>query len=266
MTGCLVFRGQVDNYDGNDRSAYWDYDNKVAAAFEPAANDGAVAILFKSVGNSPSDFAYIVYDEDYPEAGVSAGEIGCLLLSSQNDGTGSSDHVRVKSRLVVEADISSSDPTNAFQVKATNTTTDLFRVARGGGVFSSGEVTAYSSDARLKTNISPITNAIEKVKRLNGVNYDWVENIEELGFNPKIKYNDAGVLAQEVQKVLPQAVAPAPFDVSVNPSTGEETSKSGEEYLTVKYEKMVPLLIEAIKEQQNEIDELKEMVKKLLDK
>jgi hypothetical protein len=266
MTGCLVFRGQVDNYDGNDRSSYWDYDNKVAAAFEPAANDGAVAILFKSVGNSPSDFAYIVYDEDYPEAGVSAGEIGCLLLSSQNDGTGSSDHVRVKSRLVVEADISSSDPTNAFQVKATNTTTDLFRVARGGGVFSSGEVTAYSSDARLKTNISPITNAIEKVKRLNGVNYDWVENIEELGFNPKIKYNDAGVLAQEVQKVLPQAVAPAPFDVSVNPSTGEETSKSGEEYLTVKYEKMVPLLIEAIKEQQNEIDELKEMVKKLLDK
>ena len=134
ITDVLVLRGQKDNYDGNDRSPYWDYDGNVALALEPAADNGATAILFKSVGNVPSDFAYICYDEDYPEAGVSAGECGALILSSQNDGSGSSDHVRVKGRFVVEADTSSSDPTFAFQVKASNTTSDLFNVKRDGNV------------------------------------------------------------------------------------------------------------------------------------
>lgn len=138
ITNVLVLKGQVDNYDGSDRSSYWDYDANVALALEPAADNGATAILFKSVGNSPSDFAYIAYDEDYPEAGVTAGEVGALILSAQNDGTGSSDHVRVKSRLVVEADMSSSDPTYAFQVKSSNVTTDLFSVKRDGTVYVGG--------------------------------------------------------------------------------------------------------------------------------
>jgi hypothetical protein len=135
MTGALVLRGQTDNYDGEDRSSYWDYDNKVALALEPAADDGATAILFKSVGNVPSDFAYIAYDEDYGEAGVTAGENGVLLLSAQNDGTGSSDHVRVKGRFVVEAVTSSSDPTNAFEVKSSNVTSNLFHVPRAGEAY-----------------------------------------------------------------------------------------------------------------------------------
>jgi hypothetical protein len=135
MTGALVLRGQQDNYDGQDRSTYWDYDSNVALALEPAADNGATAIIFKSIGNSPSDFAYIVYDEDYGEAGVTAGENGVLLLSAQNDGIGSSDHVRVKGRFVVEADTSSSDPTNAFEVKASNVTTNLFHVPRAGEAY-----------------------------------------------------------------------------------------------------------------------------------
>ena len=61
-----------------------------------------------------------------------------------------------------------------------------------------------------------------------------------------------GVIAQEIQEVLPEAIAIAPFDRDENGN-----SKSGENYLTVHYEKIVPLLIEAIKEQQAQINELK---------
>ena len=126
-----------------------------------------------------------------------------------------------------------------------------------------GEVTAYSSDKRLKENVEPIANAIEKVKALQGMTFTWNDKALEVGAvaedNQHIR--NAGVFAQDVEKVLPEAVALAPFDRDSNGN-----GKSGEDYLTVKYEKIVPLLIEAIKEQQNEIDELKEMVKKLLDK
>ena len=135
MTGVLRLQGQVDNFDGQDRSSYWSYDDKVALALEPAADDGAVAMIFPSIGNKPSDFAYIVYDEDYGEAGVTSTENSVLIIGSENDGTGSSDHVRVKSRLVVEADMSSSDPTNAFEVKSGNVTANLFTVARDGNVY-----------------------------------------------------------------------------------------------------------------------------------
>ena len=116
-----------------------------------------------------------------------------------------------------------------------------------------GEVTAYSSDARLKDVSGNIEGAVEKVKALNGVIYTWNDTAFEKGLKTSADSNspEAGLLAQEVQKVLPEVVAPAPFD---------------NEYLTIKYERVVPLLVEAIKEQQSQIDELKEMVAKLLDK
>ena len=62
-----------------------------------------------------------------------------------------------------------------------------------------------------------------------------------------------GVSAQSVQRVLPEAVALAPFDYETS-ETGEITSKSGENYLTVDYSRIVPLLIEALKELSNKID------------
>ncbi|MCD6531264.1 hypothetical protein J7K99_02330 [bacterium] len=149
-TGALTLEGHTDNADGSDRSAYWPYDGDVALVLRPLVDNGAVGILFPSYGNNPSDFAYIVYDEDYCEAGVSCGENGALILGAENDGSGSSDHVRVKSRLVVEADMSSSDPVAAFQVKASNTTSDLFTVLRSGnvgiGTTSPGEKLEVSGD------------------------------------------------------------------------------------------------------------------------
>ena len=127
-----------------------------------------------------------------------------------------------------------------------------------GGSFSAiGNVTAYSSDRRLKTNIQNIPNALDKVLSLNGVTFDWIDRVKELGFTPDTMINDAGVIAQEVQEVLPQAVKPAPFDYQWDKEKNNYASRSGEDFITVQYEKLVPLLIEAIKELKAEIDVLK---------
>jgi hypothetical protein len=115
-------------------------------------------------------------------------------------------------------------------------------------LFAINNVTAYASDDRLKNKISNIDNALTKVKTLNGFLYTWNEDAERLaGFDKETV--QVGVSAQRVRKVLPEAVKIAPFDVG---EFGE--SKSGEEYLTVQYDKLVPLLIEAIKEQQKQIE------------
>jgi len=142
----------------------------------------------------------------------------------------------------------------------------------GGSFGAIGNVTAYASDKRLKDNIKVIPNAIEKIKKIRGVTFDWNDKAEECGFIPERKYDDIGCIAQEVQEVLPNVVTLAPFDRWV-PGPGEKysdeelkkmkTSKSGEDYLTIQYDKIVPLLIQAIKEQQDQIDELKRELGKL---
>ena len=94
-----------------------------------------------------------------------------------------------------------------------------------------GDVIAFVSDDRLKTNKVELTGALDKVCSLNGFTFNFNETAGKLGFPTDITH--VGVSAQEVQKVLPEAVHPAPVD---------------EKYITVQYEKIVPLLIEAIKE------------------
>jgi hypothetical protein len=118
-----------------------------------------------------------------------------------------------------------------------------------------GNITAYASDRRLKENFKSIESPLEKIQKLNGYTFDWKDEVKEFGFVPDTEKNEIGLIAQEVQEILPQAVAPAPFDQHWNGS--EYESKSGENYLTVQYEKLVPLLVEAIKELKAEIEELK---------
>jgi fibronectin-binding autotransporter adhesin len=106
----------------------------------------------------------------------------------------------------------------------------------GISIYASHDIAAFS-DITVKKEVKRIENAIEKVKELNG--YTYVRTDDETGTRR------AGVIAQEVQKVLPEVV-------SANPDGT----------LNVAYSNMVALLIEAIKEQQNEIDELKKLLKK----
>jgi len=122
-----------------------------------------------------------------------------------------------------------------------------------GEIRATNQITSYYSDERLKTNIKTITNALDKVEQLRGVTYNANQLAESFGFINKQK--QVGVLAADVEKVLPEAVKPAPFDIMLFEST--EISKSGENYKTVQYERLVPLLIEAIKELNKEIKQLK---------
>ena len=126
-----------------------------------------------------------------------------------------------------------------------------------GSFSATGEITAYSSDARLKTNIRTIDNAINKVLKLSGIIYNFNDLAETYGYAKHTEH--VGLLAQDVYNVLPQAVALAPFDIKK--VDGKEISKSGENYLTIKYEKLVALLVEAVKEQQAQIEELKQLIK-----
>jgi hypothetical protein len=106
-------------------------------------------------------------------------------------------------------------------------------VGIGGALNVGGDVTAYAtSDQRLKENITPIPNALEKVLSISGNTFDWNEKSEKEG-------SDVGIIAQEILEVLPEVVT---------------TRDNG--YLAVRYEKLVPLLIEAIKEQQETISNL----------
>jgi len=99
-----------------------------------------------------------------------------------------------------------------------------------GEIRATNNVTAYYSDNRLKTRLGLIEDALAKVNTLSGFYYEANEVAQALGYTVK---KEVGVSAQEVQAVLPEIVVPAPID---------------DKYLTVHYEKMVPLLIEAIKE------------------
>ena len=112
-----------------------------------------------------------------------------------------------------------------------------------GDIVATGDITAfYSSDRRLKKDIESIPNAVDKVKQINGVSYAWndeyLKDKELDGYF--VREREVGVIAQEIEEVLPELVA---------------TRDNG--YKAVKYDRLVALLIEAVKEQQQQIDELK---------
>ena len=106
-----------------------------------------------------------------------------------------------------------------------------------GAITATGDITAYyTSDKRHKNNIQTIPNALEKVTKLNGVTWEWNDDVNEVTKStPK-----TGLIAQEVQEVLPEVV---------------KTRDDG--FLALDYSKMMGLLVEAIKEQQIQIEKLR---------
>lgn len=143
--------------------------------------------------------------------------------------------------------------TSSIAGLADNTgSTTRFYTDTSGNLFVIGTVTDGVSDARLKTDISPILNAVEKVCKINGVTFLMNELADGLGVGNASR--QVGVLAHEVEAVLPEAISLAPFDTKHE--DGVAVSKSGENYKTVQYEKIVPLLIEAIKELSLKVSDL----------
>ena len=114
----------------------------------------------------------------------------------------------------------------------------------GGRIVATEDIYAYYSDARLKDFEGTIPNALDKVLSLNGYYFRENERAKELGY--KNDGRQVGVSAQEVEAVLPEVVVDAPINGNFE----------GADYKTVKYEKLVPLLIEAIKELEARVKEL----------
>jgi hypothetical protein len=175
------------------------------ASFKGTGGSGSIGILDADDGT----VAFIVVD-----AGV---------LKFQTSGSSYSDKVRISTA-------------GGFSV---GTTAD----PGAGAIFATGDITAfYSSDIRLKKDIEPISEPIKKLMEISGVTYKWNEEyLKDKDVDGYfVRETEVGVIAQEVEKVLPEVVA---------------TRENG--YKAVRYEKLVALLIEAVKDQQKQIDELK---------
>ena len=112
-----------------------------------------------------------------------------------------------------------------------------------GEIRATNAVVSYYSDENLKTKLGTIENALDKVDQLTGFYYEANDVAQELGYT---RQREVGVSAQETQAVLPEIVKTAPIS---------------DEYLTVQYERFAPLLIEAIKELRQEVNELKRQIK-----
>ena len=109
-----------------------------------------------------------------------------------------------------------------------------------GRIDAANDIVAFStSDIRLKDNIKSIDKALDKVNSIQGIEFDWIEKEEVHGNSG----HDIGVIAQEIEEILPDVVT---------------TRDSG--YKAVKYEKIVPLLIEAIKDLSKQVDGLKRLI------
>ena len=123
------------------------------------------------------------------------------------------------------------DNDNVFRIGGWSAAANRFQMDMSGNLTMAGNVTAYS-DARLKTNIQTIENALDKVLKMRGVSYERIDNGEK----------NIGVIAQEIKEVLPEVVLEREGD---------------DQFMSVSYGNIVGVLIEAIKELKAEIEELK---------
>jgi hypothetical protein len=219
--------------------------SRSGTAIEIANTYGRPAIL--SDGSNPS-----------LNSGISAAEIRSLIGAGTGNGTATVNDTGTPAVLsngsapYLNSNISAAEMrsiigagTSSFSSnQATNTTS----IVQFHTVRSSNDIVAYYSDDRLKNRIGNIESALDKVNKLNGFTFTPNEESVKLGLDPEGKVR-VGVSAQEVEAVLPEAVTDAPVNI-----------EHGTDYKTVQYEKIVPLLIEAIKELTEQNKELKSEV------
>jgi len=190
-------------------------------------NGGESSIVFFSRANA-SDYAYISYEDDGSGNGTNT-ENGLLTIGVENDvvGSGSQDDIALM-------------PSGNVGI-GTNAPSQRLHVI--GNIFATGTVT--SSDSTLKTNIERYdTDALTQIKRLNAVTYNWKASVQESGGYSN--RSQIGFLAQEVKEVIPEAVL------------GEEGNGMG-----IDFNKVTPVIVKAMQEQQSEIERQKARIEKL---
>lgn len=176
---------------------------------------------------------------------------GYLTFFTKPTGTLGTNPATERLRITQTGNVGIGDQTPTARLNVDAASGDLLLVAQGGtqrllvdgngnttisGKFNSNGI-QETSDIRFKTNITDLSNSLEKLMQLRGVTYNWkVNEFPERTFNNR---TEIGVIAQEVEKIFPELV---------------NTDEDG--YKSVQYSHMVPLLLEAIKEQQKMIESL----------
>ena len=147
-------------------------------------------------------------------------------------------------------DLNALDDNWYIRFNPSGTLTTKFRLNSDGQFDADGDIIAYSSsvsDKRLKENINTLTSSLDKVLKLRGVNFEWKEGYKD--------GNHIGYIAQEVEEIIPEVVIERNL-----------MKYNNEKYKIIRYEEIIPYLSEAIKEQQNIINELKEEINILKNK
>ena len=206
--------------------------NNISPSYAGGQGGAAGVVLYQSAANTTSN--------------TSVGTSGYLLTSA---GTGQPTWTN-PATLTVSAASTATSATSAGTFTSTSQNSQFNSIgvntaasAVAGEIRATSTITAGYSDDQLKTKLGNIDNALDKLMTLNGFYYEPSQLALDLGYTSS---KQVGVSAQEVQKVLPEVVVPAPID---------------DKYLTVHYDRLIPLLVEAIKELKNEVEVLKGQIK-----
>ena len=130
-----------------------------------------------------------------------------------------------------------------------------------GTIGASGNITAFYSDERLKNITEYVSDVLPILSKINVFKYNCNDLAASYGYDKNKK--EIGLSAQEVQKYYPEVVSIAPFDSEYDEETKNITSKSGENYLTLDYERLVPILLQGIKDLNNKVVEMEENEKNM---
>ena len=190
-------------------------------SFRNAADDEQVML-------ASEDGAVTLYYDNSAKLATASGGVSVTgdMLASGKIGLDSTDYITFTDNTRMDVYINNSNE---------------FRFESDGDFHADGNVVAYSttiSDARLKEDVEPITDALDKVSQLNGYTFTYIADGKK----------SAGVIAQEVEEVLPSAIVESKLPLKVDDDV---------EYKTVQYDQLHGLLIEAIKELKSQIEEIK---------
>lgn len=232
---------QLNTYDGPT------IDSKIATAvaavkipYTPVQQGGGVS--------QGTNKVFIGWDGSGLRATVDSTDLGAMVFQTQFNNSVQN----------LQNQINTKQPTGPYAQTGVNMSVSFWDIYSNGTIFGSNDIWAFNSDGRLKHKFRRIKDALKKVKAVWGILYKYRPEFYELCGVDAGDYQ--GFIAQQVQKVCPEIVGQAPFDMQKDdkgqPIPG--TSISGKFYLTIQYEKYCALLNEAIRESDTKLDILLE--------
>ena len=244
------------NASGDDAgTVFKDADNNIVAVIGTAGQTGGGTYGGgnRVIPASPGIRGMIVENITTNQAIVTGSISGSNLIAREINITGSAN----VGGLVTSGSVrnTSTGAATSVLIHAHNGSNTLFQVLTDGEVLARDNITAFKtsgfssiSDKRLKTDIQPISQSLDKILKLEPKNFSWIENNEK----------DSGFIAQDVEKVIPEVVQETKGFVDIDSDENEDTK-----YKTISYSKLTIYLVDAIKELTKRVEELEKENKTL---